>query len=105
MAAAQPLPAGWSRLAARGTARAQPRNPRKRFSLSAVARAALCLRPLPAHGDAGMVLLTVGLFWLVRQSRNPKIRAKDRWWLVEAALGSTLFIMMLYNNPGFWYAR
>jgi len=54
---------------------------------------------------AGLVLLTLGLFWLVRQSRNPKLRTKDRWWLVEAALGSTLFVMMLYNNPGFWYAR
>jgi hypothetical protein len=54
---------------------------------------------------AGVVLLSIALFWLFRQCRNPKIRVKDRWWMVEALLGSTVFIMMLYNNPGFWYAR
>jgi hypothetical protein len=52
-----------------------------------------------------VVLLSIALFWLFRQCRNPKIRVKDRWWMVEALLGSTVFIMMLYNNPGFWYAR
>jgi hypothetical protein len=52
-----------------------------------------------------VVLLSIGLFWLFRQCRNPKIRVKERWWLVEAVLGTSIFTMMLYNNPGFWYAR
>jgi hypothetical protein len=51
------------------------------------------------------VLLSIGLFWVFRQCRNPKIRGKERWWTVEAALGSTVFMMLLYNSPGFWYSR
>jgi hypothetical protein len=59
-----------------------------------------------AHArPSGVVLLSIGLFWLFRQCRNPKIRVKERWWLVEAVLGTSIFTMMLYNNPGFWYAR
>jgi len=50
------------------------------------------------------VLLSIGLFWVLRQSRHPALRGKDRWWLVETAAGSVLFVMMLYNNPGFWYS-
>ena len=52
-----------------------------------------------------MVLLTIGLFWVFRQCRHPRIRAKERWWSVEAALGSTVFVFLLYNGPGFWYSR
>lgn len=53
----------------------------------------------------GVVLLSIGLFWVFRQCRHPRIRAKERWWSVEAALGSTVFVFMLYNGPGFWYSR
>lgn len=52
----------------------------------------------------GCVLISIGLFWVFRQCRNPKIRVKDRWWTVEAFLGVFMFTMMLFNNPGFWYS-
>jgi hypothetical protein len=53
----------------------------------------------------GVVLLSIGLFWVFRQCRHPRIRAKERWWSVEAAMGSTVFVFLLYNGPGFWYSR
>ena len=53
----------------------------------------------------GLVLLLIGFFWLFRQSRHLKLRGKERWWTVETALGSSVFALLLFSAPGFWYSR
>ena len=57
-----------------------------------------------AHPLPGLVLLFLCLFWVLKQSRHPKIRAKDHWWSVEAALGSSILLLLIFTAPGFWYS-
>jgi len=53
----------------------------------------------------GFFLLFLFLFYVLRQSRHPKLRGKPRWWTVETALGSSVFLLLLFTAPGFWYSR
>jgi len=57
------------------------------------------------YAFAGLVLLFLALFWVLRQSRHPKLRGKSKWWNVETALGSSVFLLLLFTAPGFWYSR
>ena len=59
----------------------------------------------PSTRCAGFFLLFLFLFYVLRQSRHPKLRGKPRWWTVETALGSSVFLLLLFTAPGFWYSR